>query len=867
MRLINRFLNRKTSSLDNQPKQDVAIEGDAAQLLDKGMGLEQQGLVEEALQCYRTATELMPNLALGHFKQGIILLDRGEANEAIHAFSEAIKYKPESAAAHYNTGNAQHLLGRYEAAVISHRQAIALKPNFVDAFAALGRTLEDMGQYSEALSCYRQALDLQPDYVEVQLMLANLLKAIGRLEEAAVGYRKVLELQPDFAELHGNLGNVLNELGRFAEAAASYRQVLSLRPNDAIAYNNLGNVLKELDCIDESMASYCRAVEIDPEFVVAHFNIGLALQRLHQYEQALASYKVAVRIDPDYAEVHLNMGVVLRELAQLERAESCCRHALAIRPDYAEAHLSLGNVQQDRGQYDEAISSYRRALTLKPGYADAHINLGAALTMIGRLNDAVASYRRALEIQPNNAETHNNLGSALVDLGRLEDGMASSRKALELKPAYTSACSNLLFQHNYLGDQSASLMLAEARRFGQLVASMARPRATWENTPDPDRLLRVGLVSGDLRQHPVGYFIEGVLTMLASRSRGRLEIFAYSSRAVNDPISKRIQACCDHWQLVAGISDADLAEQIAREGIDVLIDLSGHTAHNRLPLFAWKASPIQVSWLGYFATTGVAAIDYFIADPWTLPPGEEGQFTEKIWRLPETRLCFTAPEVDVSVSPLPALENGYITFGCLNNLNKMNAEVVSLWARILIAVPHSRLLLKCSQFLEVSIRDETLERFAAHGIEASRLILDQYVPRANYLEAYQRVDICLDPFPFPGGTTTAEALWMGVPVLTLAGNSFLSRQGVGLMMNAGLIEWIATDPDNYVARAISHASELQTIAALRYGLRKQVLASPIFDATRFANHFEDALRSMWHLWCAESLKTSPPAEDINYGII
>jgi FkbM family methyltransferase len=273
-------------------------------------------------------------------------------------------------------------------------------------------------------------------------------------------------------------------------------------------------------------------------------------------------------------------------------------------------------------------------------------------------------------------------------------------------------------------------------------------------------------------------------------------------------------------------------------------------------MFALKPAPVQVSWLGYFATTGVAEIDYLIADPWTLPESEEINFTEKIWRLPETRLCFTVPDVVLEVAPLPAIGSGYITFACFNNLTKMNDAVVALWARVLAAVPNSRLFLKAKQLNIEAVRQSTFERFAAHGIAAERLILEGPAPRAEYLAAYQRVDIALDPFPYTGGTTTAEALWMGVPVLTLAGKSFLSRQGVGLLMNTGLSEWVAEDHDDYIARAVSHASDLQVLSLLRGGLRQQVLASPIFDAQRFAEHFEAALRGMWQAWCADNASSS-----------
>ena len=513
------------------------------------------------------------------------------------------------------------------------------------------------------------------------------------------------------------------------------------------------------------------------------------------------------------------------------------------------AHNNMSAVLRLLGRLEEAEFSSRRALSFNPDYAEAHSNLGAALHDLGRLTEAEDSYLRALEIKPDFAMAHNNLGNSLKDLGRLLEAMACCRSALKIDPDFFMAHSNLLLNMNYQSEQPAALLLAEARRFGEQVAGKARCYTDWHNAVEPERCLRVGLVSADLRDHPVGYFIESILTALSSQASGRLELVVYSNHFITDAVTERIKAQCQEWYSVLGISDERLAQQIREDGIDILIDLSGHTAHNRLPMFAWKPAPVQVSWLGYFATTGVAAIDYLIADHWTVPEAEEAHFTEMIWRLPETRLCFTPPDVNIQVSPLPALGNGYVTFGCFNNLTKMNDEVVALWSRILSAVPESRLFLKAKQLSEAAVRQNVVSRFAAHGIAAARLILEGGSSRADYFAAYHRVDISLDPFPFPGGTTSVEGLWMGVPVLTLTGQRFLSRQGEGLLMNAGLPEWIAADTDDYVARAVLHTNDLPRLSALRSGLRQQVLDSPLFDAPRFARHFEAALRDMWVQWC------------------
>ena len=630
---------------------------------------------------------------------------------------------------------------------------------------------------------------------------------------------------------------------------SALQKKIKLFPEDAEAHNNLGYLLGTLGQLDDAVACLRRAIKIKPNYAEAHNNLGNILQTLGQLDDAVACYRLALKIKPDYAEAHNNLGNALGTLGQLDSSVACLRRALKIKPRYVEVHYNLGITLHEMGRLNEAVNSYRLALKIKPDYVEVHYNLGITLHEMGRLNEAMNSYRLALKIKPDYAAAYNNLGNVLKDLGQLDDAVASYRRALEIKPDYAMAHSNLLFIYNYQSDRSAAMLLAEARRFGDLVARQALPHTDYRNVPQSGRCLRVGLVSGDLRNHPVGFFMESILAALASNASGRLELIAYPSYFRTDPLTNRIKACCHEWHSAVGVSDENLARRIRDDGIDILIDLSGHTAHNRLPMFAWKPAPVQTSWLGYFSTTGVAAIDYFIADPWTAPEAEGAHFTEKIWRLPETYLCFTPPDVDVKVAPLPALNNGYITFGCFNNLSKMNDAVVALWAKVLQAVPGSRLFLKTKQLDEAKVRQSVVNRFAIHGIDAGRLIMEGAAARADLLSAYNRVDIALDPFPYTGGTTSVEALWMGVPVLTLAGERFLSHTGESILQNAGLPEWIAADVDDYVARAVSHTGDPQRLAALRNGLRQQVLASPIFDAPRFARHFEAALRGMWAQWC------------------
>lgn len=581
---------------------------------------------------------------------------------------------------------------------------------------------------------------------------------------------------------------------------------------------------------------------------LACFNRGIELTKLNQPVAAVASYRRALELNPELAEGHNNLGNVLRSLGQIDAAVKSYERALEIAPCYAGACLNLGNAQMDLGRLEAAIASYRKAIELSPDLAAAHLSLGGILDFIGQPSEAVNSYSRALAIKPGNAKAYCGLGHAFVNLGEVDDAIAHYRRALEINPHSSATHSGLLFIENYAAKLSNEQLLKDAKQFGERLAQKTSSFSSWKNTPDKNRLLRVGFVSGDFCQHPVGELIEGILATLASRASDTLELFAYSTHFRSDDLTAQIKSHCHRWCLAQGLSDKQLAEQIRRDGIDILIDLSGHTSHNRLSMFAWKPAPVQVTWLGYPNTTGLSAMDYIIADSWTLPKEQEPHFVEKVCRLPETYACFSPPE-RVPVGSLPAIENGYITFGSYNKLAKLNSDVIELWSRVLLEVPKSRLRLKGKGLMDPELRQRITSRFEAHGIASNRLILANVVPRTEYLSEYNKIDICLDPFPYGGTTTTMESLWMGVPVLTLAGDRFFSRQGVGLLMNAGLSEWIAKDRNAYVALASKHASNFERLALLRSHLRGQLLDSPLYGQARFAGHFAAALRWMWGEWC------------------
>ena len=743
---------------------------------------------------------------------------------------------------------ADHQAGRIREAESGYRAVLAEYPDHPHANHNLGVMALMARGAPAALPYLQRALDADRKQVQFWITYATALANAGQLEAAR---RLVVQ-----ARAEGIGGEAFEQVAQqLNDPVPAMQEAVAANPDSAAAHNNLGAALKDQGRNAEAAASYRRAIELKPDLASAHSNLGNALHALKLHDEAAESLRRAVEIDPRMAQAHSNLGNVLNALGRFDEAVASFRRAIELTPDFAEAYSNLGSALQSMGRGEESLASFRRAVEIKPDLAAAHSNLGSALQAAGRIYEAGESFRRATELRPDFAPALSNLGTSLQETGRIGEAIDCFRRALILQPDFTAAHSNLLFTLNSSPDQDPQMLLAEARRFGDTAARSARPYTDWLIAEGMDRRLRIGLVSADLRNHPVGYFVEGVLQAVAANPASRLEVFAYINHHNDDPLTGRIKACCAQWRSTVGMSDERVAAQIRDDRVDVLIDLSGHTAHNRLPVFAWKPAPVQASWLGYFATTGVAAIDYLIGDRWVTPESGGGAFTETLYRLPDGYLCFTAPDDDTPVGPLPALEAGHVTFGSFNKLMKLNDPVVSLWARVLAAVPGSRLFVKDKQLGDADVRRLLADRFTRLGIDAARLIFEGPSPRGAYLDAYNRVDIALDPFPYNGCTTTAESLWMGTPVLTRQGDSYPSRMTETVLRNAGLTDWIAAGDDDYVSKAAAFASDLDGLSALRAGLRSQAASSPLCDAPRFARNFEQA---MWDMWNGRS-KSAPPS--------
>jgi protein O-GlcNAc transferase len=667
----------------------------------------------------------------------------------------------------------------------------------------------------------------------------------GRLREAEILYRQIVSQEPENADAMHLLGLIAHRSGKYDAAADLIRRAIALHPNFPQAYVNLGNVLKDLGKLDGAIEANRRALALDPSLTGAHCNLGNALMESGQLDEAIVAYRNAVAAAPKHALAHSNLGNALREAGDPADSVASCRQAIALDPNLPEAHCHLGNALMHLRRFDEAIESYRAAITLDPDYAQAHSNLSSALNQKGRLDDAIAASHRAIELKPGVAEACNNLGNALKDSGQLDEAIAAYRKALESDPGFVIAHDNLLFSLLYHPSSTPRDFLAESDHWNRIHAQPLRRFIKPVRTDiHIGRRLRIGYVSPHFCNHPVGRFI---LPLLALHDREAFEAVCYSQVLVPDEITAKLQASAPKWRGISGLSDEKVAEIIRADEIDVLVDLAMHTENNRLLVFARKPAPVQVTYLAYAGGTALEAIDYRLTDRFLDPDeSDDKNYKEESIRLDGTYWCYQPNADTPPVNELPALAKPAVTFGCLNALCKLSDPTLSLWAEVLRECSGSRLLLVVPQG---SARERILRRLARDGIGAEQI---EFAPRQsllNYLRTYQAIDIALDPFPYGGGTTTCDALWMGVPVVTLVGQTAVGRAGVSIMSNAGLPELIAGTPRQYVQIARGLAEDLPRLAVFRQELRPKLLSSPLMDAPRFARSIEAAYRQMWRTWC------------------
>jgi protein O-GlcNAc transferase len=565
-----------------------------------------------------------------------------------------------------------------------------------------------------------------------------------------------------------------------------------------------------------------------------------------RHAEGFALYERVVEAVPHDAAAAFALGGLALRLQELERAARYLRQAIARDRTIAAYHVQLGYALTALGQLDEAADAVRCALAIDPQLAEAHCNLGCIMVRQNDAAGAVVHLRRAVEIDPRLAIAHQNLGAALFRQGRISDAIGSFRHAIAGDPTLAPAYASLGMCLSFLPDVGYGLIADTARRWSQLLPRPAE-HPGHGNSPVPHRRLRIGYVSADFRTHAVTIFLENVF---AAHDHSAIEVICYSNTRNEDETTARIKGLVDKWRSIVALDDGAAAALIRADRIDILVDLSGHTEGERLALFALKPAPIQCTWLGYWATTGLPEIDYIIADRFVVPAEHEAHYSEKPFRLPDSYLCFTPPALAVAVNDPPARRNGFVTFGSCNNVLKINTRVIALWSRLLAAVPDSRLVLRAGFLSVEAVREELGRQFAAAGVAPERLDLLSGTDRAALLATYNDIDIALDPFPYGGGTTTAEALWMGVPVVSLRGERFSGRVSESILMAVGLPGLIAADAAEYIAAAAALAADPSRLGDLRAKLRGMVVGSSLCDAERFTKHLEAAYRAMWQSWCA-----------------
>lgn len=748
--------------------------------VDEAFGLQQAGQLQEAERLYRSVLTIEPRHPEANHNLGVMLLGSNRIDDALPYLKRSVEADPASGQTWVSYIDALIQAGRYESA----GQVLALGKGRGLAGAAIESLERRL-----ALVAPRPA----PSF---------------RTAQAAPVTVNVQGAQQPLPQTERNAVDAMLRSGRIDEAASRVKVLRARHGEDPWVWRQLGRILRLQGKNDEAVRALSTATRLAPADAVSHFELGLALDRCGLPLDAEASLRRALQLDQSFADAYNELGMLLERTLREPEAEASYRRALELRPDWAGVHSNLGVAQKYQGKFFEAEASFRRAIELAPEYAGAHVNLAAILKDTQRFAEAEACLRRALQIDP---------------------AMAAAR-------------SELLFIMNYVADHAPEFCLAEARAFGRMVReSVAAPFSAWKCKREPDRL-RVGVVSGDLHMHPVGYFLESVLQNVDPT---RVELIGYPSNPRTDDLTTRLSGCFAAWTPLYGRPDDSAARLVHDDGVHVLLDLSGHTVNNRLGVFAWKPAPVQATWLGYFATTGVAEIDYLLADETSVPKSDRNHFSEEIWYLPATRLCFTPPQASPSVSPLPALHNGFVTFGSFQGLAKINDRTLRFWSQVLAGVPQARLRLQNPQLADLRLRAQFAQRLAAAGIDPGRVDMFGPKPRDEYLADHAQVDLILDTFPFPGGTTTCEALWMGVPTLTLAGDRLLSRQGASLLHAAGLNDWIAGDATQFVDKALAFACDLPSLAALRSQMRSRLAGSPLFDAKRFASDLVDALWGMW----------------------
>jgi protein O-GlcNAc transferase len=698
---------------------------------------------------------------------------------------------------------------------------------------------QNAGQFAEAEQIYRAVLGQMPDNAYAMNFLGLALVARGQRTEGLELLRKSVQAHPPLAQFASNLAGALLSAGDAPAAESAAREAIGRDANDAAGRIHLAQALWAQGRQEQGLAEAQKAAELQPMHAPAHSQLGLFLLESGRAQESAAALSRALQLAPIPAN-HANLGNAMAAVENHDAAIDLNRRAIALDPQRAEYSYNLALSLASVGRPLEAINSLRRAIQLRPEFFEARLMLAKQLKDTLQADEALVAYRDVLALWPDHAPALHGLGMVLASLGLVREGMQSIRRAIEVKPDDFDAHDALVFLSNFHPDYDAQAVLREHlgwnRKFVRPLAARIPPHL---DDRDADRRLRIGYVSPDFREHVLAFYH---VPLLSHHDHANFEIFCYSDVKNPDEVTQRVGGYADSWRQTSSLSDDQLADQIRADRIDILVDLTMHMANGRPLLFARKPAPVQVQWC-YPGTTGNQAIDYRLTDPWCDPPGQfDADYSEKSIRLPDSFFIYDPLSEQPPVNKLPALTAGYITFGCLNNFMKVNESTLDLWAKVLSAVPNSRLILLTPS---ASARQRVADHLRHAGVDAARLDFVSRQPRPQYLATYHRIDISLDTLPYNGHTTSMDSCWMGVPVVTLIGKTVVGRAGWSLCCNLDLRELAAQTPQQFVEIANKLADDLPALSALRENLRPRMAASPLMDGAKFAKAVEAVYRQIW----------------------
>lgn len=668
----------------------------------------------------------------------------------------------------------------------------------------------------------------------------------GRWAEAQSALKALCDLNPGDAEQWYFLGIVHAQHGAVADAISCQRRAVELRGNYALAHLALAYGLHQQGDHGSALTAAERAIDHEPNFLEAWYLHGILLDQFNRAQDAVKSYTRCLAIDPNFAPAHYQVGGSLIKCGRANEAVAALRRALELQPDVAMIHNGLGFAYLETGDHAAAISCFQQALCLQPSNPGLYLNMGMAQQAARAFRAAADYFRKALALSPYEPSACLGLADCLFAQNKVEEAITGLKDALEKHPTNSLLESRLLCCLNYrvadpIEVSQAHFKRAERHRVG-------KPSMTFPNLLEPGKRLKIGYVSPDFRSHPIEFFIE---PLLENHDTEDFAIYCYSDVQKPDAATAKLQSLAGHWRSIRGMSDQQVLDIVAHDGIDILVDLAGHYSGNRLTVFAERAAPVQVSYLGYPNTTGLLSIDYRLTDVIADPFGDgDLRYAEKLFRLPNGFLCYKPTTDAPAVAPSPAKQNGYVTFASFNYPAKMSSETIHAWARVLNAVENSRLKLKHMAFHDIAMRESVLALFSVQGIAAERIIFCGYSSSlAQHMAEYEDVDIALDTVPYNGTTTTCDALWMGVPVISMIGNVHAGRVGASLLHQTGLAEdCLAGDEREFIAKAVRLADP-DRLATLRAALRERMRTSSLCDGLGFARSVEVAYRNMWQAFC------------------